>query len=341
MTRVLAVCRRLREDHEMLFLTGGDAYDLLSEEYDVSRIPVLKAYFRPGSPHQSLGRTIRKTILPVIDVRHNGHCLDVVCEELEHFGPDLVVSDSEPWTQRAANRLGIPLVSFDHFGVLAYCDWDMPASYRLRTRAAGWAYRALMGRPDKILASAFYPARPLDRRVRVLGSILRDEIMNAKPEVGDHVLFYLAQGKYRFTEGMERALAEIGCEVRIYGAGRREDHDNLSFFGIDKRLFVEDLASCRAVVASAGNQLTSECIYLGKPMLAIPQDAIEQQLNALGVQQMGVGMWTTPEGVSAGLLREFLGNEQRFREATRGRVRDHSAEAADFVARALEVSPGN
>ena len=54
--------------------------------------------------------------------------------------------------------------------------------------------------------------------------------------------------------------------------------------------FIDDLASCRAVVASGGFTLMGEAVYLRKPMLAVPlRRQFEQVLNARYLQLEGYG----------------------------------------------------
>jgi uncharacterized protein (TIGR00661 family) len=265
-----------------------------------------------------------------------GRYLNEVRKILEEFKPDIVMSDSEPLTRRAARKLGIPLVSFDHYGVLAYCKWKMPLSYRLRKWSTCLIYRLLMGKADRIIASAFYPATPKNSRVHVVGPILRDAVRNAKPVTGEHLLFYLGGDSTRFTDELRDILSRVDIEIRAFGLGERDDYKNIRFLKTHPDKFVEELASCKAVVASAGNQLTGECIYLGKPVLVFPEDAIEQKLNALGVVQMGVGMRTTLESISPELLREFIEKCDTFRAATARHARDSSPEVVKLIRHASD-----
>jgi hypothetical protein len=53
---------------------------------------------------------------------------------------------------------------------------------------------------------------------------------------------------------------------------------------------VDDLAAARAVVCTAGFTLLSEALYLGKPVLALPNRGFfEQALNALYLRRSGRG----------------------------------------------------
>jgi uncharacterized protein (TIGR00661 family) len=78
--------------------------------------------------------------------------------------------------------------------------------------------------------------------------------------------------------------------------------------------FVDDLASCRAVVANGGFTLMSEAVYLHKPMLSIPVGGqFEQILNAHYLHRLGYGEWW--ETLDADLLTHFLANVPRYQRA--------------------------
>ena len=78
----------------------------------------------------------------------------------------------------------------------------------------------------------------------------------------------------RAPDGALEALAACGREVRVYGLGAQPSASgNLRFLAVDERRFMEDLATCTAVVSTAGNQLVGEALYLGKPVLVMPERA--------------------------------------------------------------------
>src|SRR5690606_34760348 len=66
---------------------------------------------------------------------------------------------------------------------------------------------------------------------------------------------------------------------------------NLRYRPFAEQTFVEDLASARAVLASAGFTLMGEAVYLHKPMMAMPlEKQFEQILNARYLEREGYGM---------------------------------------------------
>jgi UDP:flavonoid glycosyltransferase YjiC (YdhE family) len=95
--------------------------------------------------------------------------------------------------------------------------------------------------------------------------------------------------------------------VRVYGLGDRPAEGRLSFHAISEGQFVEDLASCAALVATAGNQLVGEALFLGKPCFVMPEARnFEQFINAHFLAQTGAGSWMELERVTPAALHGFV-----------------------------------
>lgn len=123
--------------------------------------------------------------------------------------------------------------------------------------------------------------------------------------------------------------------MKVYGPDRRDCDGNLEFRPAANEPFLADLASCRAVVATAGNQLISEAIHFGKPLLVMPEDSLEQRLNARIVAQWRIGMQTSPAHLPGELLQEFLSRRDEFAANVRTHQRDGLAEALAAIHEAM------
>jgi uncharacterized protein (TIGR00661 family) len=67
--------------------------------------------------------------------------------------------------------------------------------------------------------------------------------------------------------------------------------DTLTCYRIDGQRYLEAMQHCQAVVTTAGFESLCEALYLGKPVLMIPQpNHYEQMGNALDGQRAGVGL---------------------------------------------------
>ena len=328
--RALAVLPELAKRHDILVLAGGDAYDALCREYAVTRIPTLR-YALNSKGRRSAYRTVKRGLPAVMDLTSVGPVMDMVADVLKAFQPGVVLCDSEPWTHQTARRIGIPRVSFDHFGVLVYCKWPMSWRDHLSCRLEALAYKKLMGRPERMVIASFYDAPPRQTGVRVVGPVLRPAVRQLLPTRGEYLLVYFSNGEKHFTPPMAQALGELQISVLVYGTEREGRQGNIEYRPLSNTQFLTDLACCRAVFATAGNQLISEAMHLGKPMLLMPEDSLEQRLNALTVQRLEYGMYARRGKVSSGTISEFLAGEDRYASAVRAATRDGQAEAVAAI----------
>ncbi len=339
-TRSLAVLAELRRDHELLVLAGGDAHGTIAGEWPVLRMPTLGFAYGPGTGRRSNWHTLRYNAPAVLDLWWRGPVFEMVAGAMQEFAPDVVVSDAEPWSHQVARRLGIPRIGFDHIGILAHCRPAMDPGDRLESALDVLVYRVLMGRPDRILVSSFYDAPPRHEAVRVVPTLPRQAVRDALPSDGGHLLVYLNQGQHQFDDRLRRVLAGAGLPVRVYGTALRGCSGPLCFLPPGDRSFVDDLASCRAVVSTAGNQLVGEAMHLGKPLLVMPEDSVEQRLNARAIERMGIGLRVEQRALAPAHLQELLRRRDEFAQRMLAQRRDGLAEAVDAITRFVdELAP--
>ncbi len=336
--RALGVLPHLMARHDVLILAGGDAYDILHTDYAVTRIPTL-AYHYNAKGQISDWLTFKRNFPAVIDAAVGGPASVMVANVLKQFEPDVLITDSEIFSLRAAGRLGIPRITFDHFALLVYCKPNIPWYDRILFKRDSGVYRLLYGGAERIIASGFFSAPPRRLGVCVVGPVIREAVRNTRPTNGQHLLVYLNKGESDYTPRIERALLSLDIPVRVYGTPRRGLQQNIQFKPLSNLAFIEDLASCKAVFASAGNQLCGEVVHFGKPMLCMPQGCVEQRLNAAQIEKMGLGMQTRKGRVTPELMQTFLSRADDFRENAKRESRDGEREAFEAIERyALELS---
>lgn len=309
--RTMSVLPALMKEHEVTVFAGGDAFDVLAPLFPTVRIPTIGYRYNARGGH-SIPRTISENVAPMADLLFGGHGMEQVEREFKSRGIQLVISDSESWTHRTAARMKIPRISFDHVGIIAYCKPHFPPDLWLQGIRDGIGYRRLMGIPERILIASFYPAEGAYPGVKVVGPMLREEVKRLTPTRGDFLLCYFNKGEHQYRPHVDRALRLLDCPVVIYGTPLRGKVDNLDFRAPSNEWFVRDLAQCRAVLSTAGNQLTGEAIHFGKPMLALPEDAFEQRLNAYMIERMGVGMRADLNRLTPSDVDRFLANESLY-----------------------------
>lgn len=330
--RTMSVLPALMAEHEVTVFAGGDAYEVLAPRFPTVRIPIIGYQYNDAGRH-SFTRTVARNFSPMSDLLFGGAGQAQVEQELRQRGIQLVISDSEAWTHRVAQKMGIPRISFDHVGIIAYCKPHFPPDLWALGMRDAWGYRALMGVPERILISSFYPAEPAYPQVQIVGPMLRDEVLRAKASEGSYLLAYFNKGEHQYLPHVDRALRLLDCKVVVYGTPLRGEDENLDFRAPSVDGFVRDLAGCRAVLSTAGNQLIGEAIHFGKPVLALPEDAFEQRLNAFMIERMGVGMRGTLKQITPSDIDRFLGNHAWYKSNMREHARDGRSEAIETLHR--------
>jgi uncharacterized protein (TIGR00661 family) len=307
-TRVRTVVEELRSEHQIILLASGAAYDLLITLYDGTRNvrvhKILGLEFQYRNQRLDYPRSIVASLPFVLRLsEHVGRVAGLLRAE----SPDLAIVDFEPLLPRAAKRLGIPYVSFDHQNFLRVCrlsglPWRLRGKAQLIRASIGLFCR---GQVETIVSSFFAPPlRKSKHRVTQVGVLLRPQILNARPVDDGHLVTYLRRLP---CLKLINALRICGRPVRIYGLGFHPPDGNLIYRAIDEQSFVHDLIRCHAVVTNAGNQLVGEALYMRKPVLALPEPGnIEQAINGHFLVQTGGGIVKDYKGFTYADLREFL-----------------------------------
>jgi uncharacterized protein (TIGR00661 family) len=302
----MAIAEALRRNgHEVLFCCGGTAQDVLeAKDEPVLRVPALRQVMENNEVR--LGRTIRENWSTVL---HGPSVVRSLAHSFEEHDPDLVITDFEAFSPRAARRIGVPVISLNHQQVLTETNYLLPARYRL----ASWLTKSVISciaprRPEHVLlTSFFFPDLKHPERATLVPPILRSAVRSRTPETRDHVLVY-----YNQTDGtghVPQALREVDASFIAYNFDPPDDghYDNVTFKEPSLEGFLRDLATSRAVICTAGFTLMSEALHLGKPLLVVPNGGVfEQALNALMLWREGLGRAVLGEPLSSQAIRDFL-----------------------------------
>ena len=139
---------------------------------------------------------------------------------------------------------------------------------------------------------------------RQVGVLVRPQIRFIDPTYGDSLVAYFRRSVPR---AVVRALRGCGLPVKIYGLGAHAPPGNLTYWENDSERFVEDLAQCRALLCTAGNQLIGEAMYLGKPVIALPEPGnMEQAINAHYVEVTGAGRALEMSALTTEYIKGFV-----------------------------------
>jgi uncharacterized protein (TIGR00661 family) len=225
---------------------------------------------------------------------------------------DLVITDFEPLTCHVGHRKGLPVISIDNQHCLTNAVVSYPRQYRRDAAAAKLVTRLMTPRANAYLVISFFTAPVRKRNTFLFPPLLRQEILDAAPTEGDHVLVYVTSP----APPLAKLLASVRCKFIAYGFGRegRNEEGNILYKKPSLDGFFTDLVSARAVVANSGFSLVTEALHLGKPYLAVPvTHQFEQIFNAYWLQKSGYGAYW--EEMNKERVESFLYNLPHYGEA--------------------------
>ena len=304
----------LRRGHDVRIATSGDSTGYLDEKFSgVTEIWGLSVVTRDNRINRplTLASNIRTGLAPSGLARNIFKWLQTA----KNFDPDLVVSDLELWSATFGAILDTPVIGLDNVHLLTRASHPPQITDGLERQFAieNMIIRARVPGAAHYLIPTFAGSRPTEPKTTLIPPVLRDTILEATPSDGDHVLVY--QTSYG-TYDLVSVLRQLDAPVKLYGTkGGIDEHsqiDNVQLCPFDEQKFVDDLASCRAVVGTSGFTLITEALHMRKPYFGIPvQGQVEQVFNSRYVDWLGYGAYSTEPDLGA--IRHFLGNLSEYR----------------------------
>ena len=225
-------------------------------------------------------------------------------QHFEPFGPELVISDFEPFSAWWAWRKNVPFISIDHEHMLTLCKLDHPAkNWFSRLTASVVTECHYIGAIAYIILNFFESPLRIDSAV-LAPPIVRPVVAELKVSLGKHILLYSTTGTGR--DGLRDLLQKFAAQkFYIYGFDEAAEYENCIFKKRSTEGFLADLAGARGVIASAGFSLISECMYLRKKMLLLPlAGQYEQIINAQYIEKLGLGI--AAENLDEPIIARFL-----------------------------------
>ncbi len=330
--RALTVARRFPQ-HDFLFVSFGSGAATLKSEYPVVALPAPDTTYRRH--RLVVSATVWQALRYSLQDRHSKR---QVLRIIEEFRPDLAMTDYDyllPWASR---ELGLPCLSLDHQHVITCCAHRLPLASLPTYLATSAVIRRVYGQVTRRLVTSFYhpPLRP-GVRARLVPPLLRESVLARRPTPGEHVVAYQSVSTF---SGFLPFLKAIPRPVRVYGFQREGRDGNLSFRPRSEEGFLDDLASCRYVVAGGGHTAISEALYFGKPVLSFPiRRHLEQFLNAFYLEALGYGLKHTGLRPGPRLIRKFEAGLEGFERHIRGGKFCGNAEIFALVGKFIEA-PG-
>lgn len=225
-------------------------------------------------------------------------------EVYKPFNPDLVITDFEPFSAWWALRNRVPFISINNEHTLIFCKLEHKLKNVVQRIQAGFVTRCHYVGAKAYVVINFFQA-PLKNDKAVLAPpIVRPIIMELMSSNAGHITIYWTTGTHedRLREVLGRFPHQ---QFHIYGFDKHLERGNCTFKERSTQGFLDDLASSRGVIASAGFSLISECLYLRKKMLLLPlAGQYEQLINARYVQKLELGAWA--KSLNERILSRFM-----------------------------------
>jgi len=289
-SRVLLEHLVMTEQHDVQIVASGRAVEFLKKRFEgVNRIHGLHMIYEENRVR--LGHTLWSNV--VSGVTGIPSTIATYYDMASAFKPEVVISDFESWTYLYGKNHRLPVLSIDNMQVInrtRHAD-EILQGHRAEFEITRAFIKSKLPFCDEYFITSFFRPPLRKERTRLFPPILRPEILSARRRPGEHLLVYTTgEG----NEGLARTLAATGLPCRIYGMRRDLTAEvvegNLRYMPFGEATFIDDLASCRAVIAGGGFTLMGEAVYLHKPMLAVPlARQFEQVLNARYLEQLGYG----------------------------------------------------
>lgn len=195
---------------------------------------------------------------------------------------DLVINDFEPVSAWACRMKGVPCISLSHQA--SFLDKSVPKASRFF-------------HPAELILRFFAPAK--DRfgfhfkayGEQVFGPLIRSDIRALQPADHGHYLVYLPAYSPVKLLRILRSFSSCRFEVFSRGLDKTRQCGHVQFHPIGSSNFEEKLRTSAGVICSAGFELPSESLFLGKKLLVIPiKGQYEQACNARGLKDLGVAV---------------------------------------------------
>ena len=277
--------------HTIEIMASGRAVDFLSKRFEgVNRIHGLHMIYEENRVRR--GKTLWSNVLSgATGIPKN---IALYFESISSLHPEVVVSDFESWTYLYAKAHRLPVLSIDNMQIInrTMIPSFITEGHETDFQIAKAFVKGKLPFCDEYLVTTFFRPEIRKPKTKLFPPILRPEILAATRSRGEHLLVYqTAEG----NEGLADTLQKSGLECRIYGMRRdlkaEEREGALIYRPFSEAGFIEDLASCKGVIAGGGFTLMGECVYLKKPMLAVPlAGQFEQVLNSRYLVHEGYGL---------------------------------------------------
>ncbi len=298
-SRSKEILSHLSKKHKVHVITYGKAYPYLEKYFPTTKIYGLHLSFKDNKIEyvKTFMNNLNNFVSSFEDFKN-------LRKLLKNFKPDLIITDFEPTSVILSNLYNVPLISIDNQHRITNLKIEVPDKYKKEFFVCKSVIKAIVPDANYYLATSFFKEKLNDKKTFIAEPIIREDVMKLIPSNKGHVLVYQTS---KSNKKVLKELKSVDQKFIIYGFDVSKKDKNLIFKKFSTSGFLNDLASCKAVITNGGFTLMTEALYLKKPVLSEPiQGQFEQILNAYYLNKMGYGEFV--EKMSGLEIKKFLNN---------------------------------
>jgi uncharacterized protein (TIGR00661 family) len=293
----------LSENHNVQIVSSDKAFTMLNKSFP-NRVHEIK-----GFHFAFKGTRVSKMDTFMLNLkagpRNFLHNFSQFMQLEKKFVPNLVITDFESFAYYYAKLHNIPIISIDNIQAVDRFKLaiPIPADIKPNFNLAKNIVKAKVPSCNHYFVSSFFAAECRKKNTSIVPPIVRQQIIAAKTSINNHILVYQSTGS---SESIKDIFKDLPHEnFMVYGFNKNEKEGNVTLKTFSEDGFINDLATCKAVIANGGYSFISEAIYMHKPIFSFPlKGQFEQFLNAAYIEQCGYGRHFT--SISTDNLKAFL-----------------------------------
>ena len=295
--------RLIDSGHEVMFIASEKSFKYL-REYFAKKVKNITGMFLV---YKNRDIRILQTVISNISrfpssVYNN---FKLFKDYLAPFDPDLAITDFEPFTAYWASSNNIPLISIDHEHLLSNCMLDN-INNRIAKFNSSFVIKFFRIKANAYIVLNFFETPIIRDNTFLAPPVVRQVVKEYEPALGEHILFYSTD-----NSNLDKLINIFNkfpnYQFVIYGFNKNLTQSNCIFKKTSTKNFIADLASSRAVIATAGFSLLSECLFFRKKMLLLPLlGQYEQLVNAHYIKKLNLG--SSSYKLDEQVLGNFLNN---------------------------------
>lgn len=270
--------------------------------------------FQPSTENRT-ANMLKSVAYNLATFPHYLKSVNFIKDEIHASGADVVVNFYELLTGVAYLnfRIDVPNISIGHQYLFLHNDFNLFSSGIFGAEGLLLFTRmTAVGATKKLALSFRNMADDPKHRIKVVPPLLREEVLAMEPSEGDYIHGYMLNSGFS-EDVLKWHEAHPEQPLRFFWDKWSEEpvkkvDDTLSFYLLNDKEFLRQMAGCKAYASTAGFESVCEAIYLGKPILMVPSH-VEQRCNAFDAMKDNVGIASDYFDLSA--LLEFSKTFQR------------------------------